>query len=157
MLTEFIGNLVPILNGERTFPRHHNGHFNIVIPAINMSVMEAVAQIKITATLALFWVRAWILFRRFHIKNHGLTFVFFNQLSQDLLPQPFASQLFTDSKVPEPIDLWSSSVTTRQCLNLLGIALAVPSVERWSGIYDGEANKCVTIAVSREIKMHLLH
>ena len=130
-LFQFVGDVIPILHGERTFSHHHNSHGDVVVGAIDIRVPKPVTQVESMATTALLDVLT-DLRRTFHVQDTSLTFIPFNQLSQYLLTIAFAPSLFAYSKVPEPVD-------------------------RLTWIDDGESNEVFAIIVCSEIQRHFLN
>ena len=92
-----MGDVIPILYGERAFAYHHNGHGDVVVGAIDMCVPKPVTQVESMATMALLDVLT-DLRRTFHVQDTSLTFILFNQQSQYLLA--FAPQLLLHGKIP---------------------------------------------------------
>ena len=100
-----MNNVIPIQHGERTFASHHESHGDVVVGAIDICVFESISDIKRLAFSSLLQVIT-NLGGTLHVKNERLTFISFNQLSEDLLAIAIAiaSQLFSNGKIPEPIE-----------------------------------------------------
>ena len=100
---QFVGNVIPILHGECTWPHHHDGHGDVVVGTIDIRVPKPVTQVERLALFSLLQVVA-NLGGTLHIQNKRLTFISFNELSENLLAIAFASQFLSHGKVPEPIE-----------------------------------------------------
>ena len=76
-LFQFVGDIIPILHGERTFSHHHNSHGDVVVSTIYICVPKSIAEIEVVTTLALVYVLT-DLCRTFHIQYTRLPLIMFN-------------------------------------------------------------------------------
>ncbi len=86
---QFVGDVIPIFHGERTFTPHHYCHGDVVVGAIDICVPKAVAKIKILTAFALVNVLTGLRWA-FHVQDKGLSFIVFYHLSQYYLTIAFA-------------------------------------------------------------------
>ena len=125
---QFVGDVIPILHGERTFAHHHNGHGDVVVGTIDICVPKAVAKVESMAFSSLLHV-VTDLCRALHVQDTSLSFIMLYQLSENLLTIAFSSQFFPNCKVPIP-------------------------VEGLPGIDNGEAYELFAILIGGEVQWH---